>query len=77
VVWIAVSQKNVLLASTGGFFKMEITCLFGTVSIPDYFSDLWIENEVIKWRGGQGLVWRSSFVSMIYHTTLYRNSCSF
>jgi len=26
--------------------------------------------------GGQGSVWRSSFVSMIYHTTLYRNKTS-
>jgi len=25
---------------------------------------------------GQGLVWRSSFVSVIYHTTFYRNKIS-
>jgi len=31
--------------------KTEVTCFFRTVCIPDYFSALWIENEVIKWRG--------------------------
>jgi len=51
VVWVAVSQKNILLASTGGCLKTEVTCFFRTVCIPDYFSALWIENEVIKWRG--------------------------
>jgi len=51
VVWVAVSQKNILLASTGGCLKMEVTYFFVTVCIPDYFSALWIENEVIKWRG--------------------------
>jgi hypothetical protein len=50
VVCVDVSQKDVLLASTGGCVKMEVTCLFGTVCIPDYFSALSIENEIIKCR---------------------------
>jgi len=57
VVWVAVFQRNILLASSGGCQKIKGVCLFGTVSIPDdlrgrtqfqCFSDL---NDVVKWRG--------------------------
>jgi hypothetical protein len=30
---------------------MEVACVFGTVCRPDYFSALWIENEVMKRMG--------------------------
>ena len=40
-----------LLVSSGGCLNMEVACVFGTVCITDYFSTLWIENEVMKWRG--------------------------
>jgi hypothetical protein len=60
VVWVAVFQKNILLVSSGGCLNMEVACVFGTACIPDYFSALWIENEVIKWR--EDRVWYGEVV---------------
>jgi len=41
VVWGAVFQRNILLASPGGCLKMEVVCLFRTVSIPDDLVSVW------------------------------------
>jgi len=35
VVWVAVFQGNLLLASSGSCLKMEVVCFFRTVSISD------------------------------------------
>jgi len=35
VVCVAVFQWNILLASSGGCLKMDVVCLFRTVSIPN------------------------------------------
>jgi hypothetical protein len=35
VVWGAVCQRNILLVSSVGCLKIEVACLFRTVSIPD------------------------------------------
>jgi hypothetical protein len=35
----------------------------------------WIENWVMKWRGG-GLLWNSCNGSMILHTIVFRNKIS-
>jgi hypothetical protein len=87
VVWVAVFQRNILLASLGGCLKMEVGCFFGNSTYTRLFgvgaeehncSAFWIENEVMKWMGGGGyLVWYSSFGSMTSHTTFCRNKISF
>jgi len=41
VVWGAVFQRNILLVSSGGCLKMEVVCLFRTVSIPDECVSVW------------------------------------
>jgi hypothetical protein len=82
VVWVAVFQRNILLASLAGCLKMKVVCffgnsihatLFGVGEEGHSFIAFWIENEVMKWRGEWGLVWNRGFGSMIYHTTCIRN----
>jgi len=42
VVWGAEFQRNILLVSSGGCLKMEVVCLFRTVSIPDDLVYMWM-----------------------------------
>jgi len=41
MVWVAVFQRNILLASSGGCQKIKGVCLFRTVSIPDDLASVW------------------------------------
>jgi len=41
VVCGAVFESNIPLVSSGGCLKMEIVCLFRTVSIPDSLVSVW------------------------------------
>ena len=43
MVWVAVFQRTLLFASSGGVLKMEIVCFLRTVSIPSYFVSVWKE----------------------------------
>jgi hypothetical protein len=70
--------------SSGGCLKLEVVCLFRTASIPGlvyawkyiilvlFGLKLYHEME-----GGWGLVWNSSYGSMISHTTFCRNKALF
>jgi hypothetical protein len=59
VVWVAVFQRNILLASSGGCLKMEVVCFFRMASTPYVLVSVWKDNswmsldlyEVMKWRG--------------------------
>ena len=81
VVWWAVFQRNILLASSGVCLEMGVVYLFRTLSIPDDLVSVWKETISmlfgLKWchemEGEWGLVWNSSYRSMISHTTFYRN----
>ena len=91
VVWLRMTcglgssvQGNILLVSSGGCLKMGVVCLFTTVSIQDDLVSVWKYTILVlfrfKWyevEGGWGLVWNSSFVSMISHTKFYRNKAFF
>jgi hypothetical protein len=41
MVWVAVFQRNLLFAYSGGCLKVEVVCLFITVSIPDDWMSVW------------------------------------
>jgi len=41
MAWVAVFQRNLLVASSGGSLKMENVCFCRTIYIPDYFVSLW------------------------------------
>jgi len=41
MIWVAVFQRILLFASSGGALKMDIVCFCRTVSIPDYFVSVW------------------------------------
>jgi hypothetical protein len=41
VAWVAVFQRNILLASSAGCLKMEAVYFFRTVPIPDYLVPVW------------------------------------
>jgi len=43
VVWVAVFHSKLLVASSGGVFKIEVVCFFRSVSIPCYFVSVWKE----------------------------------
>jgi hypothetical protein len=77
MVWGAVFQRNILLASSVGCLKMEVECLFRTVSIPDDWVSVWKNtiSVLFAFKGHKmegGLIWNSSFES-ISHTTFYGN----
>jgi hypothetical protein len=41
VVWVTVFQSRILLVSSRGCLKMDVVCLFRTVSIPDDLVSVW------------------------------------
>jgi len=49
VVWVAVFQRNLLFASSGGTLKMEIVCFFRTVSIRNYVVSVWKETIFVPY----------------------------
>ena len=44
VVWVAVFQRNILLASLGGCLKMEMVCFFRKASTPYGLMSVWKDN---------------------------------
>jgi hypothetical protein len=54
---------------------MEVTHVFGIVCIPAYFSALWIENEVMKWRGER--VWYRIVVLGVTHSVPHSTEIRF
>ena len=65
---------------SGGCLKTEVVCLFRTLSIPNDLVSVWKYTILVlfglkchEMEGGFGLVWNSSFGSVISHTTFYRN----
>jgi hypothetical protein len=59
VVWVAVFQRNILLASSGSCLMLEEVCFFGNsihtrlfgVGAEGQFHCFLIESEDMKWRG--------------------------
>jgi hypothetical protein len=64
VVWGAVCQRNRLLVFSVGCLKIEVACLFRTVSIPDDLLSVWKDTISVlfglklcnEWKG-DGMVW--------------------
>jgi len=44
-----VFQSNILLASSGGCLKIDVVCLFRTVSIPDDLVSVWKDTVSIPY----------------------------
>jgi hypothetical protein len=41
MIWVAVFQRTLLFASSGGALKRNIVCFFRTLSFPYYFVSVW------------------------------------
>jgi hypothetical protein len=50
VVWGAVCQRNILLVSSVGCLKIEVACLYRTVSIPDDLVPVWKDTISVLFR---------------------------
>ena len=50
MVWVAVFQRSILLASSGGSLKMEGECLFTTVSIANDLVSVWKDTVSLLFR---------------------------
>jgi len=47
VIWVAVFQSKLLFASSGDVLKVEVICVFRTVSIASYFVSVWKETIAV------------------------------